>query len=727
MVELLSRRARQHPERRAYTFLSDGELEEDHLTYRDLDLRARTIAALLQRSASPGERALLVYPSGLDFITAFFGCLYSGIIAVPIYPPQTRAKRGLTNVRAIAADVQPAIVLIPSSISSSFENIFAQVPELQTTRLITTDDIVDNLADTWQDPAVTDNTLAFLQYTSGTSGTPKGVMLTHRNLMYNLSVIYQRFDASNSHGLIWLPLYHDMGLIGGILRALYCGGQTTIMSPVAFLQHPLRWLQTLSRSRATISGGPNFAYDLCVRKITSEQKATLDLHHWEIAFNGAETIRHETLERFIEAFGPRGFRKESFCPCYGLAEATLMVSGEQKAAPPIVRTVQAAPLEQNRVVEAASENASTRTLIGCGQTMPGQKIVIVNPESLTQSLPHHVGEVWVSGPSIAQGYWQRPEETQRTFHAYLLDTQEGPFLRTGDLGFLQDGELFITGRLKELIIIRGRNHYPRDIETTVEDSHPALRPNCGAAFSVDIHSEERLVIVQEVERQYRSLDVDEVVEAIRQAVAEERLLQVYAVVLVKMGSVPKTSSGKIQRYACREGFLAHKLDVLGEWTQQLEEEDHLDEPAALPKKSLSTEVQTAQVIQTWLISQISQCLNVPHHSIDIREPLVHYGMDSVQAVTLVGDLENWLGRRLPSTLAYDYPTIQALTRYLVGESDMREPGVSPHLHSAVEGSTRENRPEELQNPELLLANLDQLSDDEVDALLHDMLQEGIEE
>ena len=684
LLELLRRRALHHPERRAFTFLIDGELEGDRLTYRDLDRRARAVGALLQQYAAPGERALLVYPPGIEFITAFFGCLYSGVIAVPTYPPQTRTKRSLTKLRAIVNDVQPTVALITSSVSSMVESLFAQAPELQATRLVATDHIDDNLADLWQDPGVNGDTLAFFQYTSGSTGMPKGVMLTHSNLMHNLDLIYQTFDLnSDSHGMIWLPLYHDMGLIGGILGACYCGGQSTVMSPVAFLQRPIRWLQAISNSRATNSGGPDFAYDLCVRKITPEQKAGLDLSSWEIAFNGAEPIRKETLERFAEAFAPYGFRREAFFPCYGLAEGTLIVSGGQKVTIPVVRQFQVAPLEQNQVVMAddSIENGSARALVGCGRPVPDQKVVIVNPEPLTPCLPDQIGEVWVSSPCVAQGYWQKPEETERTFRGYLADTGEGPFLRTGDLGFLQDGELFVTGRLKDLIIIRGRNHYPHDIELTVEQSHPALRSGCGVAFSVDELNEERLVIVQEVERQYRDLNVDEVVETIRHAVAEEHELQVYAVVLIRTSSIPKTSSGKRQRRACREGFLARKLDVVAEWSlplgdgklQPIAVESDVDEQVAWQKKPLDPDDRTADGIQTWLVAQLSEQLKIPHQNIDVREPLVHYGMDSLQAVSLAADLEGWLGRTLPPTLAYDYPTIEALAHYLAGE-DVLEAG-----------------------------------------------------
>jgi acyl-CoA synthetase (AMP-forming)/AMP-acid ligase II len=344
---------------------------------------------------------------------------------------------------------------------------------------------------------------------------------------------------------------------------------------MAFLQRPIRWLQAISRYRATCSGAPNFAYDLCIRKITSEQRTSLDLSSWDTAFTCAEPVRYETLERFAATFAPCGFRREAFYPCYGLAEATLVASGGLKAAPPVVFTVQSAALERNCVIAGTGGKDDTRTLVSCGQCLGDQEIIIVNPETLTRCSPDEVGEIWIAGPSVAQGYWNRPEETKRTFQAYLAGTGQGPFLRTGDLGFLKDGELFITGRLKDLIIIDGYNYYPQDVEQTVEQSHPSLRPGCCAAFSVDIDGKECLVIVAEVER--RSLPrrdqppdaatsrfTAEVVQAIRRAVAESHDLRVYTVVLLKPGTIPKTSSGKIQRHACRANFLADNLDAIKE-------------------------------------------------------------------------------------------------------------------------------------------------------------------
>ncbi len=583
LVDLLSYRAQHQSDQTAYTFLQDGEIPADKLTYQELDQQARAIASQLQLINATGSRALLLYPPGLEFIAAFFGCLYAGVAAVPAYPP--RRNQNMSRLQAILADAKAAVALTTTSMLSHIESRFNESPELTELHWLTTDDTSRDLAAAWQKPKLTSDTLAFLQYTSGSTGTPKGVMVSHGNLLHNSALIHQSFaDTPNSQGVSWLPPYHDMGLIGGVLQPLYVGAPMNLMSAVAFMQKPIRWLQAISQCKATTSGGPNFAYDLCIRKITPEQKASLDLSSWEVAFTGAEPVCAETLEQFAATFASCGFRQDAFHPCYGMAETTLIVSGGLKTAPPIIRLVDGAALEQNRVVAVTKEREGTRKIVGVGRTWLDQKIAIVNPESLIPCPENQVGEIWVSGPSVAQGYWNQPEQTEQIFNAYLKDTRDtavaipespstterdlGPFLRTGDLGFLQDGELFITGRIKDVIIIRGQNHYPQDIELTVEKSHPALRVGCGAAFAVDVKGQERLVIVQEIERSYlRKLNANEVVGNIQKAVAAQHALQIYATVLVKTGSIPKTSSGKIQRHACRAGFLAGTLNVVEDWSE----------------------------------------------------------------------------------------------------------------------------------------------------------------
>jgi acyl-CoA synthetase (AMP-forming)/AMP-acid ligase II len=566
LVDLLSHRARDQSSQVAYTFLEDGEMEVGWLTYQELDQQAQAIAAHLQDIGATGSHALLLYPPGLDFIVAFFGCLYAGVVAVPAYPP--RRNQNLSRLQSILSDAQATLSLTTTSLLQDVRARFSEEPELTKLSWIATDTIDTTLSSAWKTPDVASNTLAFLQYTSGSTGKPKGVMVSHGNLLHNSSLIYRSFaDTPNSRGVSWLPPYHDMGLIGGILQPLYVGAPMALMSPMAFLQKPLRWLQAISHYRATTSGGPNFAYDLCLRKVTPEQLAALDLSCWEVAFTGAEPVRVHTLDLFATTFEPCGFQKEAFHPCYGMAETTLIVSGSARKSLPVLHQIDAAALEQNQVVAARKQEGS-QSFIGCGQPGADQTVLIVDPDSCLACPPNQVGEIWVSGPSVTQGYWNRVEETQQAFQAYLADTGEGPFLRTGDLGFLLDSELYVTGRIKDLMIIRGQNHYPQDIELTVENSHPALRPGYGAAFTVDAKGEERLVIVQEVERSYlRKLDVKEVVGNINQAVVAQHGVQVYATVLIKTGSIPKTSSGKIQRYACRTGFLSGTLSVVEDWSE----------------------------------------------------------------------------------------------------------------------------------------------------------------
>jgi acyl-CoA synthetase (AMP-forming)/AMP-acid ligase II len=561
LVELLQYRAISQPHQTAYTFLLDGETEEVSITYQQLDEQARSLAAHLQFFNASGERALLLYQPSLEYIIAFFGCLYAGVIAVPAYPP--RFNKPMPRLQAIVADAQAKFALTTASILSNLERQFSQNQDLAALHWLATDTIA-NPIQTWQPPQIASNTLAFLQYTSGSTGNPKGVMVSHSNLLHNSALIKQCFQHdAHSQGVIWLPPYHDMGLIGGIIQPLYSGFPVVLIAPTTFLQKPFRWLQAISRYQGTTSGGPNFAYDLCIRKITPAQIESLDLSSWDVAFNGAETVRAETLEKFAATFEPCGFRREAFYPCYGMAETTLLVSGGLKTEVPIVRHVNGVALEQNRV--EASSKESMRTIVSCGQVWSNQ-VAIVDPETLTQCPSNRIGEIWVSSLSVANGYWNNPLETEKNFHAYL--GTQGPFLRTGDLGFLQDGQLFVTGRIKDVIIIRGRNYYPQDIEQTVNQSHPALQPAGSAAFATEINDEERLIVVQEIERNYlRKLDVQEVVGSIRQAVAEQHDLQVFAVVLVKPGSIPKTSSGKVQRYACRTGFLSGTLDVVDDWSE----------------------------------------------------------------------------------------------------------------------------------------------------------------
>jgi len=675
LVDLVQHRASHQPHDRAFTYLVDGETEEIHLTYHELDRQARAIAARLQELNLAGERALLLYPAGLDFIAAFFGCLYAGVVAVPAYPP--RRNRSLSRIQAIADDAQARIALTTFAVWERVQPVLDQTPDLSKIEWLCTDTLASGIENHWHAPDVHGDTLAFLQYTSGSTGTPKGVMLTHANLMHNSASIAYAFEHTRSTiGVFWLPSYHDMGLIGGILQPLYIGQPNVLMSPMSFLQKPFRWLKAISRYRATIGGGPNFAYDLCVRKITPEQRATLDLSCWNLAFNGAEPVRAETLDAFARMFEPVGFRRTAFYPCYGMAEATLIVTGGFKAALPVVRTFDAEALENNTVVDALADEDGARELVGSGGKLLDQRILIAHPEHMTTMPRDQIGEVWVSGPSVAQGYWNRSDETARTFRAYLKDTGEGPFLRTGDLGFIQDGELFITGRLKDLIIIRGLNHYPQDIEMTAEKCHPRVRPGNGAAFATEIDGVERLILVQEVERGQAD-ELPAVIEGIRKAISAEHELNIDAVALVKAGSIPKTSSGKIQRHACREAFLEGSLDTIAAW-QAWPAGEKSPQAASTPAATTSGvrpaavaagsphvngtthaprstgEMTTAEVV----LEHVRAVGKERAVGLTLDSSIVELGLDSLERMEIIAALEETYGGRFPEEVLPQIETVR---------------------------------------------------------------------
>ncbi|WP_277752976.1 fatty acyl-AMP ligase [Microcystis aeruginosa] len=438
-------------------FLANGETETARLTYQQLDQKAKALAAQLQLQMSPGERALLLYPSGEEFIIAFFTCLYAGVIAVPVYPPRRNQK--LSRLQAITKDAQSKLALTTTSFLRTIEEKFSSDPELVTVPCLATNNIPDKQVENWQKLNLSLEDIAFLQYTSGSTGMPKGVMVSHKNLLHNEKLIACAFEhTSETIGVGWLPLFHYMGLIGHVLQPIYVGFPSVIMPPEAFIQKPLRWLQAISRYKATSSGGPNFAYELCASKIKPQERENLDLSCWDVAFNGAEPVRAATLEKFTNTFADYGFKREAFYPCYGMAETTLFVSGGIKSQSPVIEAVDKLALLENSAVPINCQHPNAQLLVGCGHAWLSEKIVIVNPESLTECRDGEIGEIWVSSDSVAQGYWNRPEQTEETFKAYVADTQVGPFLRTGDLGFLLAGELFITGRLKDLIIVQGRNH-----------------------------------------------------------------------------------------------------------------------------------------------------------------------------------------------------------------------------------------------------------------------------
>ena len=670
LVDLLRQRASYRPHDRAFTFLVDGENEELNTTYCELDRKARAVGAWLVSQGMTGKRILLLYPPGLEFISGFMGCLYGGAIAVPAYPP--RKNRSVERIEAIASDANAAVALTTRDVLDRFDALRTDTPCLKRLVWKVDGEIEPEWADRWNRPAIDGSTLAFLQYTSGSTGTPKGVMLSHRNLLHNSLRIMQAFEITRSQSsVLWLPSFHDMGLIGGILVPLYSGKFNVLMSPVAFLQKPFRWLHAISKYRATISGGPNFAYELCVRKITPQQRASLDLSSWSLAFNGAEPVRPETIDAFCDAFGPCGFRREAFYPCYGLAESTLIVTGGMKFEPPVIRSFDAASIETGLALSRSAFAPGTRRLVGSGRELDGQDVVIVDPNSCEALPPGKVGEIWVSGPSVAQGYWNRTDATEHSFRAIIkqvpggfLQVNPGPYLRTGDLGFFDHSELFVTGRLKDLIIIRGRNHYPQDIEHSVEAASSIVRAGSVAAFSVDIDGRERIVVIAELERGRREPgEITGAFDAIRRRLASEHELVVEAIVMVRPNSIPKTSSGKIQRHSCKQQFLDGSLDLVEQyvgWLAPVEtpiesESKTKVSSETLPRlsrqRSVGTQVSSSREIPEEVLQAVYKHVRqiAKERAVELSEDtnIVELGLDSLERMEIIASLEETFGGRFP--------------------------------------------------------------------------------
>jgi amino acid adenylation domain-containing protein len=669
-VDILRARAQARPSETVFTFLPEAAGEPRELGTADWDFQARTIGARLQALGLAGERAILAYPAGLEFLAGFFGCLYAGVTAVPA--PLPRPRRPATRLRAIATDAAPAALLVAASSRVDAARWMDEIPELSGAVCLATDEIDPRGALEWRPPEVGSETLAVLQYTSGSTATPRGVAITHRNLLHNSELIRRCFGSTpESRGVFWLPLYHDMGLIGGLLQTLYCGGRSTLLAPAAFLQRPLRWLETISQTGATISGGPNFAYDLCTRKVSPEQARALDLSRWSVAFCGAEPIRPETLERFALAFGSSGFRRAAFLPCYGLAEATLIVSGSSPAEP-VTLAVQAHEIEHGAVVEASSPQAAeVRTLVGCGKVAADLDVAIVDPETCTPRPDDQIGEIWVAGPSVAAGYWNQPALTEATFGARVSGSGDGPYLRTGDLGFARGGELFVTGRLKDVIVLGGRNIYPQDVEWALQGCHPALRAEGGAVFGVEVDGAERLVVVHEIDRRAREDSPEAIFAAIRRVVAHDFDAELHAISLIPALGLPKTSSGKVQRHACRAAFECGSLDVVAQWTADTMTGKSEQAAACAARQPATGE------IRAWLVNHLASRLGVTTGSINTQKPFAEFGIGSVQAVGLAGELQDWLGKPLSPTLAYEFPTIEVLAKHLAGEPATIDKPVEP--------------------------------------------------
>ena len=648
------------PEKIAYRFIAgDGEIKT--LTFAELDQQAKAVAAMLVSKGYAGKRALMMYPSGLDFVVAFFGCHYAAVTPVPAFPP--RRNRNMARIGAISDDAQASVAISVTSVIKSSEKWINESPGLQRIPWLSTESVAAEFANDWVKPKSSLDDLGLIQYTSGSTGSPKGVMLSHRNLIANCRMITRAFQTTRKGSICsWLPLYHDMGLVGGILNPMYCGTEDNLMSPVAFLTRPIRWLRAISDYGSRASGGPNFAYAWCTMKINDEDCEGLDLSSWKVAFNGAEPVSAAVMERFTEKFAPYGFSPEAFYPCYGMAETTLIVTGGSDEEAPIVRPFDKYELVEHRVLRVDENHENARKLVGCGKVLEEEEVLIVHPENHTPLPDDKIGEIWINSPSCGLGYWQREQETLETFRARLKPDNGKHYVRSGDLGFMDRGELFVTGRLKDMIIVRGANRYPQDIENTVELCHPLTRSGGAAAFSVTRWDREHLVIVCEIERSPDNDQWESVIKRIRTSVALEHDLPPDAIVLVRGHSVPKTSSGKVQRHACKRNFEnGEDIHVIARWCLWEESQNtnstQRHASAEIDGEALADSNLAPEVVQA-VIEQVHSALTDKTQTVEIDTNILELGLDSLARLDVAQSLERAFGGKIPEQVLQDVETVR---------------------------------------------------------------------
>lgn len=682
VISVLEHWATHRADETAYIF-TDIESVEVKLTYAQLWEEVRALAGYLQGRCRvrAGDRILLLYPPCIDFIVGLFACQAAGAIAVPAYPP--RRNRKASRIRSIVVDADARWAL---STSAVVDTLTGDRPhdDLIGVQLLGTDNPETRDISKWRSPKLQDNSLAVLQYTSGSTGSPKGVMLNHSNLIANSELILEAFEPDpNTCGMSWLPTYHDMGLVGGVLMPLYMGRPNVLTSPMTFLQRPVRWLQAISKYGVTVSGGPNFSYQLCVDKIDDQELMDIDLSTWDIAFNGAEPIRAATLEAFCERFEPYGFRRSALLPCYGMAETTLIVTGGPSTNRPVIQSFDSGQLVEKIVQPVEKDHESARNLVGCGKVLAGEHVAIVDPETHEVLPGDSIGEIWVQSPSVGVGYYQRKDATARTFHAHTKDG-DGPYLRTGDLGFLLDGQLYVSGRLKDMIVVRGVNRYPQDIEETVERSSDVVQAGSVAAFAMDHDNREQMIIVAETVRA-RAKDWDANLQKIRRAVTEEHDLPPDAIYLVRNSSVPKTSSGKIQRHACLHAVRDNDLKLVAKWVRWEESENVPLKWDAQPMMRAAAaagynEDENAESINSVIVDAIK------HHVrrvageraavLELNTNIVlDLGLDSLERLEIARKLERTFEGRFPEQVLDEIETIGqtaiAIERYLPPGAEAR--------------------------------------------------------
>lgn len=624
-------------------FLLDGEVDGpvDERSFSGFCERCLRLASGLQEAGARGERVLLLYPPGVAFAEGFVACVLAGAVAVPALPPDPgRLERTLPRLTRMTIDAAARFVLAPRDLCAMAEALSAMAPELARIPWLAAEDCAGSTA-RWCDPGASGDTLAYLQYTSGSTGEPKGVRVTHENLLHNSANIAGAFGSHHgSRGVIWLPPYHDMGLIGGILQPLLVTFPVWWISPLDFLRRPARWLRAISAAGATISGGPDFAYALCTRKIGEAELAGVDLSSWELAFSGAEPVRAETLAGFVDRFAGHGLDPRALYPTYGLAEATLIVTGGRAGAGP--RTLE---LDDAALGRGEAREGPGRTLVGCGAPLPGMTVAIVDPG--TRRRTTGVGEVWIAGPSVADGYWEQPEATREAFAARTADG-EGPFLRSGDLGLVREGELYIVGRQKDVVIVRGRNIHPGDVEAAIATAHPAVRQGGVAVFRVEHGGEERAAAALEVDRQ-RLAAPDELIEAVRRAAFERCGAALAGVVLLAIGALPKTTSGKVQRFSARDIYLQADAPTLARWSEA--------PPEPAPRALAG--------VRQRLLATVAPYLGVAPERVDSGRAFDAYGVDSARLVEMSEAVERAFGRTIAPSALYNHPTLDALARYLL--------------------------------------------------------------
>jgi acyl-CoA synthetase (AMP-forming)/AMP-acid ligase II/thioesterase domain-containing protein/acyl carrier protein len=648
LAAILKARAARHPDALAYTFLTNG-VDTNSVTFGELDARCQVVAAELERRGAAGARVLLLYPQSLDFAVGFMGCLYAGAVAIPVSLPSS--TRGLSRLGAVVDDAQAHLALTTRSQLATLQPHLESLGQTRTLAWLATDTLGTQAAPGWRLRQHDPSAIAFLQYTSGSTSLPKGVMVTHANLLHNEQAIRACFEVTRTSTCVsWLPLFHDMGLMSALLQTVYSGNHCLLMSPLRFLGQPVRWLQAISKYKAVYSGAPNFAYELCIERVTPEERRALDLSSWRFAFNGAEPVRATTLERFASAFADCGVKLEAMVPAYGLAENTLVAAVRPPYSPLKTVGLRADALADGKVQVGSGESA--RISVSCGVSIQGQEVAIVDAATGRRCAADQIGEIWLKGPSVAAGYWRREQETKETFGAHTAEG-DGPFLRTGDLGFLHEGEVHVAGRLKDLIIVHGANHYPQDLELTAEQSHPALPAGFGCAFSVSVDGEEKIVLVQGVKRSELP-DTADVIDAIRRALGEDHGVPVAAIVLTEQRHIPKTSSGKVQRRAARAAFLDGSLPVVARWdgASGAAGTEARSRPFVAPRDETER-----RVAALWC-----EVLGLPR--VSVNDSFFEVGGHSLTAMQLAARLEQQFGRVVPFDGLARCPDVASQARWV---------------------------------------------------------------